>query len=46
VADDAQHRIAEFIDNWKFSAADVLERESFDDYRKAMSETLSHVDRS
>ena len=29
--------------NWKFSAADVRERECFDDYRKAMSETLSHT---
>ena len=29
--------------NWKFSAADVREREYFDDYRKAMSETLSHT---
>jgi PPK2 family polyphosphate:nucleotide phosphotransferase len=29
--------------NWKFSAADVRERECFDDYRKAISETLSHT---
>jgi PPK2 family polyphosphate:nucleotide phosphotransferase len=29
--------------NWKFSAADVKEREHFDDYQKAFSETLSHT---
>jgi PPK2 family polyphosphate:nucleotide phosphotransferase len=29
--------------NWKFSAADVRERERWDDYQKAFSETLSHT---
>ena len=29
--------------NWKFSAADVNERERWDDYQKAFSETLSHT---
>ena len=29
--------------NWKFSAADVRERERFDDYQKAFSETLSQT---
>jgi PPK2 family polyphosphate:nucleotide phosphotransferase len=29
--------------NWKFSAADVRERECWDDYQKAFSETLSHT---
>jgi PPK2 family polyphosphate:nucleotide phosphotransferase len=29
--------------NWKFSAADVKERESWDDYQKAFSEVLSHT---
>jgi len=29
--------------NWKFSAADVRERECWDDYEKAFSETLSHT---
>ena len=29
--------------NWKFSHADVKERERWDDYQKAFSETLSHT---
>jgi len=29
--------------NWKFSAADVRERERWDDYQKAFSEMLSHT---
>ncbi len=29
--------------NWKFSAADVHERERWDDYQKAFSEMLSHT---
>ena len=29
--------------NWKFSAADVREREYWDDYQKAFSEMLSHT---
>ena len=29
--------------NWKFSAADVTEREHWDDYQKAFSEMLSHT---
>ena len=29
--------------NWKFSAADVKEREFWDDYQKAFSEMLSHT---
>jgi PPK2 family polyphosphate:nucleotide phosphotransferase len=29
--------------NWKFSAADVREREFWDDYQKAFSEMLSHT---
>ena len=29
--------------NWKFSAADVSERERWDDYQKAFSEMLSHT---
>jgi PPK2 family polyphosphate:nucleotide phosphotransferase len=29
--------------NWKFSAADVKEREHWDDYQKAFSEMLSHT---
>jgi len=29
--------------NWKFSAADVKERERWDDYQKAFSEMLSHT---
>ncbi len=29
--------------NWKFSAADVREREYWDDYQKAFSEALSHT---
>ena len=29
--------------NWKFSAADVAERERWDDYQKAFSEMLSHT---
>jgi PPK2 family polyphosphate:nucleotide phosphotransferase len=29
--------------NWKFSAADVREREHWDDYQKAFSEMLSHT---
>jgi PPK2 family polyphosphate:nucleotide phosphotransferase len=29
--------------NWKFSAADVRERERWEDYQKAFSETLSHT---
>lgn len=29
--------------NWKFSAADVRERELWDDYQKAFSEMLSHT---
>ncbi len=29
--------------NWKFSAADVAERERWDDYQKAFSEALSHT---
>jgi PPK2 family polyphosphate:nucleotide phosphotransferase len=29
--------------NWKFSAADVRERERWDDYQKAFSDTLSHT---
>jgi PPK2 family polyphosphate:nucleotide phosphotransferase len=29
--------------NWKFSAADVKERERWDDYQKAFSEVLSHT---
>ncbi|KAA9163595.1 polyphosphate kinase 2 family protein [Amycolatopsis acidicola] len=29
--------------NWKFSAADVRERRSWDDYQKAFSEMLSHT---
>ena len=29
--------------NWKFSAADVKERELWDDYQKAFSEALSHT---
>src|SRR5271169_1949131 len=29
--------------NWKFSSADVNERERWDDYQKAFSETLSHT---
>ena len=29
--------------NWKFSAADVTERERWDDYQKAFSEMLSHT---
>jgi PPK2 family polyphosphate:nucleotide phosphotransferase len=29
--------------NWKFSAADVAERERWDDYQRAFSEALSHT---
>ena len=29
--------------NWKFSAADVAERQRWDDYQKAFSEALSHT---
>jgi PPK2 family polyphosphate:nucleotide phosphotransferase len=29
--------------NWKFSSADVAERELWDDYQKAFSDTLSHT---
>jgi PPK2 family polyphosphate:nucleotide phosphotransferase len=29
--------------NWKFSSADVAEREHWDEYQKAFSETLSHT---
>ena len=29
--------------NWKFSSADVAERERWDDYQKAFSEMLSHT---
>jgi len=29
--------------NWKFSAADVAERERWEDYQRAFSETLSHT---
>ncbi len=29
--------------NWKFSAADVVERRSWDDYQKVFSEMLSHT---
>ena len=29
--------------NWKFSAADVAERELWDDYQQALSEMLSHT---
>ena len=29
--------------NWKFSAADVAERERWDDYQQAFSEVLSHT---
>src|SRR5262249_47942071 len=29
--------------NWKFSEADVREREHWDEYRRAFSETLSHT---
>jgi hypothetical protein len=29
--------------NWKFSEADVTERARWDDYQKAISETLSHT---
>ena len=29
--------------NWKFSAADIAERERWDDYQKAFSEMLSHT---
>ena len=29
--------------NWKFSAADIAEREHWDDYQKAFSEALSHT---
>jgi PPK2 family polyphosphate:nucleotide phosphotransferase len=29
--------------NWKFSSADVAERERWDDYQKAFSEALSHT---
>jgi Polyphosphate kinase 2 (PPK2) len=29
--------------NWKFSAADVNERERWDDYQRAFSEMLSHT---
>jgi PPK2 family polyphosphate:nucleotide phosphotransferase len=29
--------------NWKFSAADVVERRSWDDYQRAFSEMLSHT---
>ena len=29
--------------NWKFSAADVTERELWDDYQEAFSEMLSHT---
>ncbi|HEX4189190.1 MAG TPA: polyphosphate kinase 2 family protein [Solirubrobacteraceae bacterium] len=29
--------------NWKFSKADVAERERWDDYQKAFSQTLSHT---
>ena len=29
--------------NWKFSTADVAERERWDDYQKAFSEVLSHT---
>jgi PPK2 family polyphosphate:nucleotide phosphotransferase len=29
--------------NWKFSPADIPERECWDDYQKAFSETLSHT---
>jgi polyphosphate kinase 2 (PPK2 family) len=29
--------------NWKFSAADVAEREHWDDYQRAFSQALSHT---
>ncbi len=36
-------RIEEPDKNWKFSAADVAEREHWDDYQEAFSEVLSHT---
>ncbi len=36
-------RIEEPDKNWKFSAADVAEREHWDDYQKAFSEVLTHT---
>ena len=36
-------RIEEPDKNWKFSAADVAEREHWDDYQQAFSEVLSHT---
>jgi PPK2 family polyphosphate:nucleotide phosphotransferase len=44
---EQRHRFLERIDepekNWKFSAADVAERERWDDYQVAFSEMLSHT---
>jgi PPK2 family polyphosphate:nucleotide phosphotransferase len=36
-------RIEEPDKNWKFSAADVAERQRWDDYQEAFSEVLSHT---
>ena len=36
-------RIDEPDKNWKFSAADVRERRSWDDYQRAYSDVLSHT---
>ncbi|HEY5186667.1 MAG TPA: polyphosphate kinase 2 family protein [Actinomycetes bacterium] len=36
-------RIEEPDKNWKFSAADVAEREHWDDYQQAFSEVLTHT---
>jgi PPK2 family polyphosphate:nucleotide phosphotransferase len=45
--DEQRKRFLERIDrpdkNWKFSAADVRERASWDDYQHAFSEMLSHT---
>ncbi len=45
--DEQRRRFLDRIDerdkNWKFSAADVHERESWDDYQRAFSEMLSHT---
>jgi PPK2 family polyphosphate:nucleotide phosphotransferase len=45
--DEQRRRFLKRIDrpdkNWKFSAADVSERDRWDDYRRAFSEMLSHT---
>lgn len=45
--EEQRQRLVRRIDlpdhNWKFSAADIAERERWDDYQAAFSETLSHT---